>query len=143
MLGLSFMGKEGKENSGMVDSLAQIYIAMKAKTEKTIDSLVTNYPDCHASALIINNFVVKNKDLAEVERMYDGLTPRIKNAYLGRKLKATIDNIKKTSLGNVAPDFTLQAPDGKNVSLADFGGNMFYSISGRLGVAPVCVKFLT
>ncbi|RHR73867.1 TlpA disulfide reductase family protein [Odoribacter sp. AF15-53] len=122
MLGLSFMGKEGKENSGMVDSLAQIYIAMKAKTEKTIDSLVTNYPDCHASALIINNFVVKNKDLAEVERMYDGLTPRIKNAYLGRKLKATIDNIKKTSLGNVAPDFTLQAPDGKNVSLADFRG---------------------
>jgi alkyl hydroperoxide reductase/ thiol specific antioxidant/ mal allergen len=122
MLGLSFMGKEEKENSGMVDSLAQIYIAMKAKTEKTIDSLVTNYPDCHASALIINNFVVKNKDLAEVERMYDGLTPRIKNAYLGRKLKATIDNIKKTSLGNVAPDFTLQAPDGKNVSLADFRG---------------------
>ena len=122
MLGLSFMGKEGKENSGMVDSLAQLYIAMKAKTEKTIDSLVTNYPDCHASALIINNFVVKNKDLAEVERMYDGLTPRIKNAYLGRKLKATIDNIKKTSLGNVAPDFTLQAPDGKNVSLADFRG---------------------
>ncbi len=116
MLGLSFMGKEGKENSGMVDSLAQIYIAMKAKTEKTIDSLVTNYPDCHASALIINNFVVKNKDLAEVERMYDGLTPRIKNAYLGRKLKATIDNIKKTSLGNVAPDFTL------NGSLADFRG---------------------
>ena len=85
MLGLSFMGKEGKEKSEMVDSLAQIYIGMKAKTEKTIDSLVTNYPDCHATALIINNFVIKNRDLEVIEKMYESLTPRIKNAYLGRK----------------------------------------------------------
>ncbi len=68
---------------------------MKAKTEKTIDSLVTNYPDCHATALIINNFVIKNRDLEVIEKMYESLTPRIKNAYLGRKLKASIDNIKK------------------------------------------------
>lgn len=122
MLGLSFLGKEGQENSGMVDSLAQMYVAMKAKTAKTMDSLVTNYPDCHATALIIDKFVIKNRDLGEVEKMYESLTPRVKNAYLGRKLKASIDNIKKTSVGNVAPDFTLQTPDGEDVSLADYRG---------------------
>ena len=122
MLGLSFMGKEEKEKSEMVDSLAQKYIGMKAKTEKTIDSLVTNYPDCHATALIINNFVIKNRDLEVIEKMYESLTPRIKNAYLGRKLKASIDNIKKASVGNIAPDFTLQIPDGKSVSLIDYRG---------------------
>ena len=124
MLGLSFMGRDENTSAAMQDSLIQMYTAMKEKTVRTIDSLVTNYPDCHATALIINNFVIKDRNLAEVEKMYEGLTPRIKNAYLGRKLKTSIDNIKKTSIGSVAPDFTLQAPDGKNVSLSDYRGKI-------------------
>jgi len=51
--------------------------------------------------------------LEVIEKMYESLTPRIKNAYLGRKLKASIDNIKKASVGNIAPDFTLQIPEWK------------------------------
>ena len=124
MLGLSFMSKDEKENPAIQDSLVQMYTAMKEKTVRTIDSLVTNYPDCHATALIINNFVIKDRDLEEVEKMYEGLSPRIKNAYLGRKLKTSIDNVKKTSVGSVAPDFTLQAPDGKNISLSDYRGKI-------------------
>ena len=124
MLGFSFMSKSGKENTAMQDSLGQMYLAVKARTAQTIDSLVTNYPDCHATALIIDKFVIKSRDLVEVEKMYESLTPRIKNAYLGRKLKTSIDNIKRTSIGNVAPDFTLPTPDGKNVSLSDYRGNI-------------------
>ena len=122
MLGLSFMGKDDKEHPGMQDSLVQMYIATKAKTAHTIDSLVTNYPDSYAVALIINNFVAKDRELPEVEKMYEGLTSRIKNAYLGQKLKTTIDNRKKTAIGGVAPDFTLPNPDGKNISLVDYRG---------------------
>ena len=119
MLGLSFMSRDEKTSAAMQDSLVMMYTAMKEKTVRTIDSLVANYPDCHTTALIINKFVIKDRDLAEVEKMYESLTPRIKNAYLGRKLKTSIDNIKKTSIGSMAPDFTLPAPDGKNVSLSD------------------------
>ncbi len=68
MLGLSFMSKGEKDNAAMRDSLGQMYLAVKAKTARTIDSLVANYPDCYATALIINNFVVKNRDLEEVEK---------------------------------------------------------------------------
>lgn len=121
MLGLSFMGKEGN-NQQVQDSLAQMYIATKAKTAHIIDSLVANYPDSYAVALIINNFVAKQREVNEVELMYAGLTPRIQNAYLGKKLKATIEDMRKTDIGSTAPDFVLQTPDGKNVSLKDFRG---------------------
>ena len=72
MLGLSFMGRDENTSTAMQDSLIQMYTAMKEKTVRTIDSLVTNYPDCHATALIINNFVIKDRNLAEVEKMYEG-----------------------------------------------------------------------
>lgn len=122
MLGFSFMSEEDRAKPGLQDSLAQMYVSVKAQTERTIDSLVTNYPDSYAVALIVNNFVAKQRELPEVEKMYESLTPRIKNAYLGRKLKMTIDNIKKTAVGSMAPDFTLQTPDGKDVSLSDYRG---------------------
>ena len=124
MLGLSFMSRDEKTSAAMQDSLVMMYTAMKEKTVRTIDSLVANYPDCHTTALIINKSVIKDRDLAEVEKMYESLTSRIKNAYLGRKLKTSIDNIKKTSIGSMAPDFTLPAPDGKNVSLSDYRGKI-------------------
>lgn len=122
MLGLSMTGKEDQQKTGMKDSLVQMYIAVKAQTAHTIDSLVTHYPDSYAVALIINNFVARQRDLPEVEKMYESLTPRIRNAYLGRKLKATIDKMKTTAIGSIPPDFTLQTPEGKSVSLTDYRG---------------------
>lgn len=122
MLGLSFMGRDEQQQPGMQDTLLQMYTAVKANTARTIDSLVTNYPDSYAVALIIRNFVAKQRKLPEVERMYAGLTPRIRQAYLGQKLKAAIDAMKMTAVGSVAPDFTLPSPDGKEIALSDFRG---------------------
>ena len=122
MLGLAFIGKD-EEKAHLQDSIAQLYIAAKKNTEKTIDSLVENYPDSYAVALIINNFVAKQRELAEVERMYAHLTPRIKNAYLGKKLESTVEQMRRTAVGSIAPDFTLTTPDGQELSLASLRGN--------------------
>lgn len=122
MLGISFMSKEDQAKPGMQDSLLQMYTAIKARTAHTIDSLIINYPDSYAVALIINNIVAKQKKVNEVERMYAGLTPRVQQSYPGKKLKRTIDKMKATAVGNVAPDFKLQTPEGSEVALSDYRG---------------------
>ena len=55
--------------------------------------------------------------------MYAHLTPRIKNAYLGKKLGATLEQMRRTAEGSIAPDFTLTTPDGQELSLASLRGN--------------------
>lgn len=62
-----------------------------------IDSLVANYPDCHTTGkhwLLTSLCHQRYRDLAEVEKCMK-VWLLIKNAYLGRKLKTSIDNIKR------------------------------------------------
>ena len=91
MLGLAY----AKEDPAMQDTLAQVYIRTKEQTAKTIDSLVTNYPNNYAAALILRDFVAKHRELPEVEEMYAQLTPWIRQSYLGREVKAIIDARKR------------------------------------------------
>lgn len=122
MLGLVYMNDSDKNKPGMQDSLAQLYISAKTATAHTIDSLVSHYPDNYASALIIHDFVAKQRELPEVERMYAGLTPRIQQSALGRQVKDIIDSRKGVAVGSMAPDFTLRTPEGKELSLKDLRG---------------------
>lgn len=122
MLGFSLMSRGENQSAGMQDTLIHMYTTVKEQTARTIDSLVTNYPDSYAVALIINNIVAKQQDVVTVERMYESLTPRIKSAYLGQRLKNTIDEMKRTFVGSIAPDFTLPTPTGEEVSLSDYRG---------------------
>lgn len=122
MMGLAFMKEEDKNRPGMQDSLIQAYMDAKAYTTRTIDSLVNTYPDNYAAALVMRDFVAKQWELPEVEKMYNHLTPRIQNSALGKSVKATIDARKVTAKGSVAPDFTLETPEGKTISLKDLRG---------------------
>lgn len=61
-------------------------------------------------------------DLAVIEPLFNSLTPEIKNTIRGKEYGTIIENLKKTSIGSIAPLFTQNDPEGKPVHLKDFRG---------------------
>lgn len=118
MLGMA----TSKKQLAVEDTLFQLYLKAKENTTRTIDSLVSHYPDNYTSALIMRDFVVKQRDLPEVEQMYAGLTPKVQQSAMGRQVKEVIDARKTVAVGSTAPNFSLQTPEGKTIALKDLRG---------------------
>lgn len=80
----------------------------------------------YATAFIaINYFNEKmDKNQAEVEKVYNLLDEKIKTSYYGKKLAELSTQLKGTSEGQPAPDFTLNDVNGKPVSLSSFKGKI-------------------
>ncbi len=61
-------------------------------------------------------------DLPRLKEMVQGFDPAIDKSYYVKQLKGRIEKLEKTSVGQVAPDFTMENPEGEPVSLSDFRG---------------------
>ncbi|HMP91660.1 MAG TPA: TlpA disulfide reductase family protein, partial [Phnomibacter sp.] len=61
-------------------------------------------------------------DVTELGKFYDTLSPAVKQSFFGKKIGDIVKASKSTEIGNMAPDFTLNNPDGKPVSLSSLRG---------------------
>ncbi|SER87898.1 AhpC/TSA family protein [Pedobacter rhizosphaerae] len=58
----------------------------------------------------------------QVNKIYNGLDPSVRNSAVGKRARKNFDAIVKNSVGQVAPDFTQNDVYGKPVSLSSFRG---------------------
>jgi peroxiredoxin len=61
-------------------------------------------------------------DVNVVEPMFNGLSERVRNTKAGKEFADNLVKLHKTAIGEMAPDFTQNDPDGKPVKLSDFRG---------------------
>ncbi|WP_257666333.1 AhpC/TSA family protein [Parapedobacter tibetensis] len=90
------------------------------RQEKTIQ-WIKGHPASPISAWAIR-MELRQLDIDEQEKLLDGLDETAKNNTPARDLAQRIAGIKATAVGQSAPDFTQNDPDGKPVSLRDFRG---------------------
>lgn len=126
MLAISFMGKgkdvNAPENKQLADTIGMVYNAAKENTKRVFDSIVDNHPDSYISAIIINDFFAKELPAMEMHKKYIGLSDRVKKSNIGQDLKKTLDGIMAIGVGQIAPDFTLNTPEGKPITLSSLRG---------------------
>ena len=61
-------------------------------------------------------------DYAKVAPLFASLAPAVKDSPDGKKYAAKLELLKAVAVGAVAPDFTLNTPDGKPVALSSLRG---------------------
>ena len=130
------------DKMGYLDSLYEVAGAQSSTdsvgAKKIQDSLVTQmksldksesafntqyikaHPASFVSAIQMKNMYSYNPDVQAFDSAYQSLADTIKHSQVGQQLNDMLTIAKKTDVGQVAPDFTLNDPDGNPVKLSDY-----------------------
>lgn len=93
--------------------------------QQTIDAkldYVAKNPKSYMALMAFNSTLPPEFDAVKAEKIFATLDPAIQNSVLGKDLARRIEQVKKTSAGVEAQDFTQPDVDGKPVKLSDYRG---------------------
>jgi len=92
------------------------------KRKQRITTYITTHSDVPASLDSLKEVVGPVPDHGEATKLYNALSAAVRNTPAGKAYGAQLDNIKLVAVGQLAPNFTQQTPDGRQVSLTDYRG---------------------
>lgn len=95
---------------------------LKAEMDNAALEFVRNNPNSFASLILYKQIIFKSNDPAGTERVFNGLTARLKESAMGKPLQQEITAAKVLAIGQKAPNFTQTDVNGKSVSLSDYKG---------------------
>ena len=120
----------GARDTVLINSLKEELNELQGEYETfEIDYIKAN-PKALISALLIDR-AINNRTLTtqELQELYDGLSPDIKETESAKKVLQSLDALKtreanstNTNIGSVAPNFSAPSPSGKLVALNDIKG---------------------
>ena len=91
------------------------------KQQKAIQDCIAQFPDAEA-ALYMFDIYNSSASTEEYEAGFNNFTEKVRNSYLAQNAREELASRKATMPGAVAPDFTLNDPEGKPVTLSSLRG---------------------
>ncbi|WP_340111050.1 TlpA disulfide reductase family protein [Maribellus mangrovi] len=91
---------------------------MYESTNTLQEDFVKEHPASYVTPVILNN-IQYGKEAAELEEMVTALDPKIQEVPSVVTLKEKIEKLKKVAVGQIAPDFTQNDPEGNPVKFSD------------------------
>jgi hypothetical protein len=82
------------------------YKVLQLEQKTVLKNFITGHPASYISLLALSSVSGPTPDVAEVGPLYDLLSDDLKNSEGGKQLKLSIDALRLTAIGAMAPDFT-------------------------------------
>ncbi|RFZ83217.1 AhpC/TSA family protein [Mucilaginibacter terrenus] len=111
-----------QQSAAFQNSMQSRFKALQDKQKTALRSFITANPDSYLSLLALTSVSGPSPDVNEVEPLFNGLSDELKNSDQGKQLKYSLDKLRITAIGSMAPDFTQEDVNGKPVSLSSFKG---------------------
>ncbi|WP_036678417.1 TlpA disulfide reductase family protein [Daejeonella oryzae] len=83
---------------------------------------ISENPKAYISLLVISDLARSSKNYIQADSLWNQLDAKIKSGVTARQIKEYIDKEKKTSVGALAPAFSLADTSGKKVALSSVKG---------------------
>ncbi|NML65778.1 AhpC/TSA family protein [Hymenobacter sp. RP-2-7] len=83
---------------------------------------IRSTPQSMVSLFVLDELSYNILDPAVMGPLFDGLAPAVRNSKLGQEYAIKLARARKLAVGNLAPDFTQNDPNGKPVKLSDYRG---------------------
>lgn len=95
---------------------------IQQKMVAAVKTQITENSTSYVSAFLANVYFGNSDNLEELKEMFNSLDKSLEGYSYYDEIKAKFETVDQVSIGKVAPDFTLNTPDGKPVSLSSFRG---------------------
>ena len=108
-----------------MNSLRDEYFELQQEGKEFEKEFVAGHPDAMISALVVNRMVQSQSvPVAEAEKLYQGLSERMRQTELGQGIGETLNSIKRTAIGSKAPEFSAPTPSGEQLALSEVLGKV-------------------
>lgn len=110
------------ERKDMAYERRNTYGLARLKRRELQQKYIQEHPASYFSLVALNEVTGRNFDVAEVEPVFMGFSPEVKNSKLGKDFQQKLKKASLTAIGATAPDFQQNDVNGKPVKLSDFRG---------------------
>ena len=113
---------EQQKSAAFQNTLQAKYKGIQTEQKGVLKSFIMANPNSYLSLLALTSVGGPSPDVNEIEPLYNVLSDELKATEQARRLKTSMDQLKLTAIGALAPDFTQNDVNGLPVRLSSFKG---------------------
>lgn len=110
-------------DTAKIKQLREAFDKLSKESNEKQEALIKNNADTYAAAFILTNRM-SGMDAEELSKEFENLGPNAQASEAGQAIAERIKKIAAVAVGQVAPDFTLNTPEGQPLSMHSIKGKV-------------------
>jgi peroxiredoxin len=113
------------QDTAQIEALQKSQQEMADQDKLNKKKLVSNNPNSIVAVMVLQDMInTRMYSTSEIKDLYENLSPEVKQTSLAKSLGQNLNKLSATDIGNKAPDFSAETPEGKQLSLKESLGEV-------------------